>query len=64
MEPTGGELDQVLGEGAKQTREAQMYSEVLLTEDPVQMVFNSHLQHSFNHIPDVVGNMKSEWATI
>ena len=26
------------------------------------MVFNSHLWRSFNHIPEVTGNMESEWA--
>ena len=33
-----------------------------LAEDPVKMVFNSHLQRSFNHILEVVGNMDSESA--
>ena len=33
-----------------------------LAEDPVKMVFNSHLRRSFNHIPEVAGNMESEWA--
>ena len=33
-----------------------------LAEDPVNMVFNSHLQRSFNHLPEVTGNMESEWA--
>ena len=33
-----------------------------MAEDPVKMVFNSYLQMSFNHIPEVAGNMASEWA--
>ena len=33
-----------------------------LAKDPVKMVYNSHLQRSFNHIPDVVRSMESEWA--
>ena len=31
------------------------------TKHPVKMVFNSHLRRSFNHIPEVVGSMESEW---
>ena len=33
-----------------------------LAEDPVRMLFNSHLWRIFNHIPDVAGSMESEWA--
>ena len=33
-----------------------------LAEDPVKMVSNSNLRQSFNHIPEVVGSMESEWA--
>ncbi|KAI3371455.1 hypothetical protein L3Q82_024056 [Scortum barcoo] len=33
-----------------------------LAEEPVQMVFNSHLQQSFDCIPRVVADMESEWA--
>ena len=28
----------------------------------MKTVFHSHLQRSFNHIPDVTGNMEFEWA--
>ena len=31
-----------------------------LPEDPAKMVFNSHIQRSFNHIPEVLGSMESE----
>ena len=33
-----------------------------LAEAPMKMVFNSHLRRSFNHISEVVGSVKSEWA--
>ena len=33
-----------------------------LAEDSVKIVFNPHLQQSFNHILEVAGNMGSEWA--
>ena len=33
-----------------------------LAEEPVKLVFDSHLRQSFDHVPVVVGNMESEWA--
>ncbi|TWW68331.1 hypothetical protein D4764_19G0001290 [Takifugu flavidus] len=33
-----------------------------LVEEPVRLVFNSHLQQSFDHVPRAVGDIESEWA--
>ena len=33
-----------------------------LAEDPVKMVFKSHLWRGFNHISYVAGSLESEWA--
>ena len=33
-------------------------------EDPVIMVFSSHLRRSFNYILEVVGTMESEWVML
>ena len=33
-----------------------------LVEEPVRLVFNSHLRQSFNCVPGAVGDIESEWA--
>ncbi|TWW61106.1 hypothetical protein D4764_05G0011960 [Takifugu flavidus] len=33
-----------------------------LVEEPVRLVFNSHLQQSFDRVPRAVGDIESEWA--
>jgi len=33
-----------------------------LVESSVRRSFNSHLRHSFNHVPEEVGDIKSKWA--
>ena len=33
-----------------------------LVEEPVKLVFNSHLRQSFDHVPGVVGDIESEWT--
>ncbi|TWW77709.1 hypothetical protein D4764_12G0010990 [Takifugu flavidus] len=33
-----------------------------LVEEPVRLVFNSHLRQSFDHVPRAVGDVESEWA--
>ena len=33
-----------------------------LAEEPVKMVFNSHLRQSFDHVPGAVGDIESEWT--
>ena len=35
-----------------------------LAGELMKMVLNSHLRKRFNHIPEVVGIMKSEWAIV
>ena len=58
-DPTLVKLDQVAGEEAGQTSQAQANSEGLC-EDPVKMVFNFHLYRNFNHILEAMRSM--EWA--
>ena len=53
------ELDQVAGEEARQTGKPKLVVRVCwesLAEDPVKMIFNSHLRRSFNHILEVAGD--------
>ncbi|MDF4345943.1 hypothetical protein P3386_24195, partial [Vibrio parahaemolyticus] len=33
-----------------------------LAEEPVQMIFNSHLRESFDRVPRAEGDIESEWA--
>lgn len=53
------------GEDTAQTLQAQMSSQGLLgmprkVEEPVKLVFNSHLQQNFDRVPGMVGDIKSE----
>ncbi len=51
----------MLGRHGRPKRTVRVFWERLV-EEPVKMVFNSHVWQSFDRIPGLVGDMESKWA--